>query len=107
MEDKKVKYTLAGASTLQIVSSNFFSKISTFIGQESGILSSACMSYHNQNKTSFNVSWHAVLIIGSNENDDFSDNVKGSAQSYIWKCANLKELSMVLTVPCSSLALLW
>ena len=109
MEDKKVKYTLAGASSAAaIVSSNFFSKISTFIGQESRILSTACMKFHDENKKTFNVFWEAFLVIGANENDDnFSDNVKASVQSYISKCVLLKELSMVLTVRCSFFALLW
>ena len=99
MEAKKVKYTLAGASSTVRISSDFFPKISSFVGQESRILSAACRSYHDQHKTSFNVSWHAVLIIGSNENDDFSNNVKATVRSYICKCANLKELSMVFTSP--------
>ena len=91
---KKVKYTLAGAS-----STVFFSKIASFIGQESRILSPAYMRYHDQNKTSFNVQWHAVLIIGSDKNDDFSENVKASVQSYLCNCTNLKELSMVFASP--------
>ena len=44
--------------------------------------------------------WEAVLVIGANENDDnFSDNVKASVQSYISKCVHLKELSMVFDSP--------